>query len=91
MSPTPELKYARIERERRFLLAGFPRDVTIVRTRHITDRYIDGTRLRLRELRDDAGPTVYKLTQKIPAPGPDAQVGFITNIYLDASMFSWMR
>lgn len=81
------MKYARIERERRFLLASFPRDVTVVRTRHITDRYLDGTRLRLREMRDEDGSTVYKLTQKIREIGPDAQQGHITNIYLDEPEF----
>ena len=34
-------KYARIERERRFLLDRFP-SADVVRIRHITDRYIDG-------------------------------------------------
>lgn len=57
-------KYARIERERRFLLDRFP-SADVVRIRHITDRYIDGTCLRLREQTDDSGPAVFKLTQKI--------------------------
>ena len=81
------MKYALVERERRFLLAGFPNDVTVVRTRHITDRYIDGTRLRLRAMRDEDGSTVYKLTQKIRELGPDSRQGFITNIYLDEAEF----
>jgi CYTH domain-containing protein len=75
-------KYARTERERRFLLAGFPRDAEIVRTRRIADRYIDGTSLRLRRTSDEDGSTVFKLTQKIPLPGPGAQQGFITTMYL---------
>lgn len=80
-------KYARVERERRFLLASFPSDVTIVRTRRIVDRYLDGTRLRLREMRDDDGEPVYKLTQKIKSPGPHARQGFITTMHLDAAEF----
>ena len=80
-------KYARIERERRFLLDGFPPNADIVRTRRIADRYIDGTSLRLREQREDNGSTVFKLTQKIPAPGPGAQQGFITTMYIDENEF----
>ena len=76
-------KYARIERERRFLLRGFPHGQTIVRMRRITDRYIEGTNLRLREQRDDGSPPVFKLTQKIPAPASAAQQGYITTMYLD--------
>ena len=74
-------KYAQIERERRFLLARFP-SADVVRVRHITDRYIDGTRLRLREQTDDGGPAIFKLTQKVPARENGAQQGLITNIYL---------
>ena len=48
-------KYARIERERRFLIDRFPGD-DVVQLRQITDRYIDGTHLRLREQIDDGGP-----------------------------------
>jgi hypothetical protein len=45
----PSSKYALVERERRFLLAQFPGAASVVRIRRITDRYIDGTSLRLRE------------------------------------------
>lgn len=75
-----ETKYARHERERRFLLAGAPE--AAIRVVEITDRYITGTRLRLRSVRE-AGTGIevaYKLTQKVPAPngGP----GLITTTYL---------
>jgi len=75
--------YARIERERRFLLPGFPYGLPIVRRRQITDRYIEGTNLRLREQKDECNPPVFKLTQKIPAPESAYQQGYITTIYLD--------
>jgi CYTH domain-containing protein len=75
-------KYSRIERERRFLLDQFPKNVNVVRIRRITDRYIDGTGLRLRQQSDDNGPTLLKLTQKVPSPASGAQQGFITTIYL---------
>jgi CYTH domain-containing protein len=81
--PDKQQKYARPERERRFLLAGLPPG-EVVQTATITDRYFARTRLRLRktiEVGLEGTRTVYKLTQKIPAPhgGP----GLITTIYLD--------
>jgi CYTH domain-containing protein len=80
---TPRHKYARIERERRFLLRGLPQGQRIVRVRRITDRYIEATNLRLRDLNEEGRPAVFKLTQKIPAPDGAAQQGYITTIYLD--------
>jgi CYTH domain-containing protein len=83
-----DMKYARIERERRFLLDGFPVGVPVSRVRRITDRYIDGTRLRLREIEEENQPAEFKLTQKIPQPGEGAQQGWITNIYLSRDEYS---
>ena len=79
-----EHKYRRIERERRFLLDQFPIYVNAVRVRRINDRYIDGTRLRLREQTEDGGPTMFKLTQKSPAR---ADGGLITTMYLTEEEF----
>jgi CYTH domain-containing protein len=88
MSMLMHHRYARIERERRFLLRGRPFAQPSVgrpsvRVRRITDRYIEGTNLRLREQKDESGPPAFKLTQKIPAPGSAAQQGYITTMYLD--------
>jgi CYTH domain-containing protein len=83
----PPSKYARIERERRFLLAQFPSAANVERTRRIADRYIDGTTLRLREQSDDSGPTVFKLTQKVPVRVSGAEQGFITTMYLTQEEF----
>src|SRR5262245_26286823 len=76
-------KYARPELERRFLLAEMLPG-KIERTAEITDRYLNGTRLRLRRMtvrtaKHDAR-VFYKLTQKVPLPqgGP----GLITTVYL---------
>src|ERR1051326_8942372 len=80
-------KYARIERERRFLLAQFPSDPTIVRNRYIIDRYIDGTTLRLRKQTYNDGLITFKLTQKLPMRGDGAQQGFITSIYVTEDEF----
>jgi hypothetical protein len=41
-------KYARVERERRFLLPAPPAAAVAVAPRRIYDRYLTGTRLRLR-------------------------------------------
>jgi CYTH domain-containing protein len=83
----PQHKYARIERERRFLLAQFPSDANVVSIRRIIDRYIDGTALRLREQSEDSGPAMFKLTQKLPARAYGAQQGWITTMYLTKEEF----
>jgi len=41
-------KYAHVERERRFRMAESPAPSAVTATRMITDRYLVGTRLRLR-------------------------------------------
>jgi CYTH domain-containing protein len=80
--PGKHQKYARPERERRFLLAGLPLG-EIEQTATIVDRYLLGTRLRLRrtvEIGAHGTRTVHKLTQKVPAP--DGGPGLITTVYL---------
>jgi len=73
-------KYARTERERRFLCAAPPPPGDVVRRRLIVDRYLDGTRLRLRRVEelDGPGPAVHKLTQKLPGD----PWGELTTIYV---------
>jgi CYTH domain-containing protein len=85
------LKYALVERERRFLLGRVPTGAC-VRRAVITDRYLSGTRLRLRqtiEMTVDGTVTLRKLTQKIPAPagGP----GLITTLYVDEAEHAALR
>jgi CYTH domain-containing protein len=80
-------RYARIERERRFLVTGPPSATDSVRVRHINDLYLEGTRLRLREQTESGLPTVFKLGQKISARGESGRQGFITNIYLGEHEF----
>jgi CYTH domain-containing protein len=81
-------QYARIERERRFLVAQLPPRANVVAIRHIRDFYLDGTALRLREQTEETGATIFKLTQKIPARAPGAQQGFITTMYLSKAEFA---
>ncbi|HYH86357.1 MAG TPA: hypothetical protein VEX60_12970 [Pyrinomonadaceae bacterium] len=80
-----ESKYARLERERRFLLRELPPGLRLKDAHtQITDNYITGTRLRLRKVRvPSTNEWTLKLTQKhAPAP-PDFSRTLITNIYLD--------
>lgn len=76
------LKYAVVERERRFLVGSIPAGVTRVTT--ITDRYVEGTRLRLREVRSADGELVRKLGQKVRIGDGAAEIAS-TSMYLDDS------
>lgn len=81
-----ESKYARVERERRFLLQDLPEGLTRASPHvQITDNYLTGTRLRLRKVREpQTNKWTVKLTQKF-APNPaDFSRTIITNIYLNA-------
>ncbi|MGW4913749.1 hypothetical protein [Streptomyces sp. NPDC004270] len=80
-------KYARVERERRFLLAEPPTPSTITVTRLITDRYLVGTRLRLRRADFSDGRCERKLTQKVPHSRPGGVQGLITNTYLSPTEY----
>jgi CYTH domain-containing protein len=82
----PESKYARIERERRYLLADLPAGLNRVDPHlQITDNYITGTRLRLRKVRDpQANKWTVKFTQKFPLNPSDLSRTVITNTYLNA-------
>jgi CYTH domain-containing protein len=75
-------KYARVEIERRFLLAGVPQGADVGAVDEIHDRYLDGTRLRLRRMARVGGATQLKLTQKLPEPDGGARQGVLTTIYL---------
>ncbi|HTX84018.1 MAG TPA: hypothetical protein VME44_17675 [Streptosporangiaceae bacterium] len=86
--PIREGKYARVERERRFLLASPPPGSAVTATRRITDRYLPGTRLRLRRVDyPDGGACEFKFTQKVPGDRPGYVQGLITNTYLSAAEY----
>jgi CYTH domain-containing protein len=74
------LKYAVVERERRFLVAAVPEGVT--RTVRIEDHYIENTRLRLRRVTAGDGSLVRKLGHKVRL-GQDASEIACTSLYLD--------
>src|ERR1700722_10302110 len=86
--PIAEGKYARIERERRFLLARPPAARTVTARHRITDRYLPGTRLRLRRIDHlDSGDCEFKFTQKVPASRPGYVQGLNTKTYLYACAY----
>ncbi len=74
------LKYAIVERERRYLLASLPAGVSS--TKEIVDRYVTGTRLRLREVREGDGTVTRKLGHKVRITDGPAEVA-CTNFYLN--------
>ena len=82
----PASKYARVERERRYLLQDLPEGITRADPHvQITDNYITGTRLRIRKVREPrTNKWTVKFTQKY-APDPnDLSRTMITNTYLNA-------
>ena len=85
----PESKYARVERERRYLLQDLPAGLSRASDHvQITDNYMTGTRLRLRKVRDpQTNKWTVKFTQKF-APNPqDLSRTVITNTYLNPNEY----
>ena len=81
-SDPPYLKYARVERERRWLLAAAPDLAAATRAMDIRDRYLRGTRLRLREVTEADGTAVRKLGHKVRLGEGPGEVA-CTSVYLD--------
>jgi len=80
----PKLKYAWVERERRWLCRGIPREPVLSADR-ITDLYVTGARLRLREAVPlDGGAPMRRLTRKADV---DARTRLLTSIYLEETEF----
>src|SRR5215831_7476461 len=83
----PQSKYARIERERRYLLQDLPEGLSRADPHwQITDNYLTGTRLRIRKVRDPrTNKWVVKFTQKFAPDPKDLSRTVITNQYLNAT------
>ena len=81
-----ESKYARLERERRYLMQDLPEGLTRADPHlQITDNYITGTRLRIRKVRDPrTNKWTVKFTQKFAPDAHDLSRTIITNTYLNA-------
>ena len=82
----PESKYARMERERRYLLRDLPEGMTRADPHlQITDNYMTGSRLRLRKVREPrTNKWTVKFTQKFTPYPEDLSRTLITNTYLNA-------
>ena len=83
----PSMKYAVVEREHRFVVLTAPDPSLVVRTLEIDDRYLHGTRLRLRRVREAGAPDVLKLGQKVRFEEHDPAALAHTTIYLDAAEY----
>jgi CYTH domain-containing protein len=81
-----ESKYARVERERRYLLQDLPEGLSRADPHvQITDNYISGTRLRIRKVRNPGtNKWMVKFTQKFAPDPQDFSRTIITNTYLNA-------
>jgi len=72
-------RYVVVERERRWICRAVPRDL-VEQTEAISDLYVDGARLRLRDARPlDGSPPRLRLTRKVDV---DARTRLISSIYL---------
>jgi CYTH domain-containing protein len=80
-----EGRYAHLEREQRWIARAVPPDAG--RPVSIVDRYISGTRLRLRRSESD-GEVVFKLGQKVRSDPADPEVLKLTNLYLSAEEYA---
>lgn len=80
------MKYAHLESERRFLLAVLPPQDG-ARVLRITDRYVHGTRLRVRLVEEDGQDDVFKLGQKQRLDESVPSINAHTTIYLDEREF----
>jgi hypothetical protein len=82
------MKYARWEAERRFLLASVPAMVGAGPAAQLADRYLPGSRLRLRRVVRPGEPPVHKLGQKVPGPAGWPPAVAHTSLYLDEAEYA---
>jgi CYTH domain-containing protein len=81
------LKYARIERERRFLVRNqFPVSGQ-GRRLHIRDYYLIGTTMRLRSVAEDGKSSIFKLGQKIRIDKDQPSTNVHTTMYISKEEF----
>lgn len=81
----PKPAFTSVEHERRWLCRDVPRE-RIVHTEAITDLYVTGSRLRLREARPIAGgPAKLRFSRKADV---DRRTRLITSIYLTEEEFA---
>ena len=83
-----EGRYAQVEREQRWVLSRLPEGLTDPAS--IVDRYLTGTRLRLRSI-TAGGAVTYKLGQKVRPEPSSPSIVRLTNIYLSPDEFEALR
>ncbi len=84
----PKLRYVFVEHERRWLCASLPREL-VTETERITDLYVTGSSMRLREARSLSGQSsMLRLTRKVDV---NARMRLISSIYLHESEFSLLQ
>lgn len=76
-------RYARLERERRWLLSDLPAEPHVRRTLEIYDRYLPGTSLRLRVIEEAGASPVCKLGHKVRLRQDEPSTVAHTTMYLD--------
>lgn len=81
------LKYAHIERERRFLFQGSIPSFSHVRSLQIRDCYLLGTTLRLRRVDEQGLPAIFKLGQKVRVDGDQPSTNAHTSMYISKEEF----
>lgn len=81
------LKYARIEKERKFLLNKPISHANEDRCRRIQDRYLIGTKLRLRSVEEVGVETIFKLGQKTRLTGDSPRTIAHTTMYISSAEF----
>lgn len=82
------MKYAHIERERRYIPLLKSERTPPIRQLHIYDRYIQGSTLRLRRIEERNKPTVFKMGQKIRVGGEVPWQIAHTTMYLSEEEFA---
>jgi len=84
----PKLRYVLVEHERRWLCSTIPTEL-VRETVEITDLYVDGSNLRLREERFLSGsPPMLRLSRKVDV---DASTRLISSIYLQPHEFALLK
>ena len=83
VAATSSMKYAVVEREHRFVVLTAPDPTLSARTLEIDDRYVRGTRLRLRRVREAGADDLLKLGQKRRFDEHDPSALAHTTLYLD--------
>ncbi|MEM6348035.1 MAG: hypothetical protein AAF927_29365 [Bacteroidota bacterium] len=81
-------KYAQREFERRFLLEERPANLKNLDLKQIEDKYLDGTRLRLRKA-SKGNEVQYKLTKKLSLANEPAN--WVSTIYLSQEEYEFFR